>query len=100
LTVRLKRVGEQVEAAVEDLLTSDISCNGVYFFAGRGIEPGTPVDLEVVIVEHPDGPNARLETTARVVRMEPVEPAGWNGIAATFEDVQLEGDLVPLRPGT
>lgn len=92
LTVRVKRVAGQPEAAIEDLQTSDISCNGLYFFAGRKLEPGTPIDLEVVVVELPgNGPTMRMFTTARVVRLEALDPSGWHGVGATFEDVTLDG---------
>lgn len=100
LPLRLRRVGEQVEPVPVTLLTRDISSSGVYFLAPRRIEPGTPIELEVALVDRPFGQGSvRMCTAAHVVRADETHTPGWHGLAATFDDIAFDRDeSLPDRP--
>lgn len=99
LPLRLRRVGELVEPVPVTLLTRNISSSGVFFLAPKHIEPGTPIELEVALVDRPLGQGSvRMCTAAHVVRAEPSHTAGWHGVAATFDDIAFDRDeAVPPR---
>jgi len=98
LPLRLKRVGDREEPVPVTLLTQNISSSGVYFLAPRWIEPGTPIELEVGLVERPLGRGSvRMTTAAHVVRVEPTDTPGWHGLAATFDDFAFDRDE-PIPP--
>jgi len=93
LPLRLIRVAGQPEPVPVTLLTKDISSSGVYFLAPRPIGPGTPIELEVALVDRPLGRGSvRMSTAAHVVRMEASETPGWHGVAATFDDITFQRD--------
>lgn len=100
LPLRLRRVGEQVEPVPVTLLTRDISSSGVYFLAPRRIEPGTPIELEVALVDRPFGQGSvRMCTAAHVVRADETQTPGWHGLAVTFDDIAFDRDeAVPAGP--
>jgi hypothetical protein len=81
------------------LLTQNISSSGVFFLAPRRIEPGTPIELEVALIERPLGKGSvRMSTAAHVVRSEPAPAPGWHGVAASFDDIAFDRDeAVPER---
>jgi hypothetical protein len=81
------------------LVTRDISSTGVYFLCPREIPIGSPIELEVILVERPLGRgNVVLATFAHVQRVEAAATPGWHGIAASFDDVEFDrDDLVPSR---
>ena len=87
LTVRLKRVGGRPEAQLSDLRGLDISCSGVRFASSRRIEPGTAVDLEIVLGEKRGGADIKMHTAAHVVRVEDVGQPGYLSVAAVFDDI-------------
>ncbi len=99
LPVRLTRVGERNEPVPVTLLTQNISSSGIYFLAPRWIEPGTPVELEVGLVDRPLGQGSvRMRTAAHVVRIDTSELPGWHGLAASFDDFAFDRDeSVPQR---
>jgi hypothetical protein len=99
LPLRLKRVAGQCEPVPVTLLTQNISSSGVYFLAPRWIEPGTPIELEVALVERPLGRGSvRMATAAHVVRVDPTKTQGWHGLAAAFDDITFKrDDPIPLR---
>jgi len=75
------------------LVTRDISASGVYFLAPRDIEPGTAVELEVVLVERPLGlGSVQMSTSAHIVRREQTDMPGWRGYGAKFDDFSLQRD--------
>ena len=81
------------------LVTKNISSSGVYFLCPRWIEPGTPIELEVGLVDRPLGRGSvRMTTAAHIVRVEPADTPGWHGVAATFDDITFQRDeQVPPR---
>jgi len=99
LPLRLKRVAGQQEPLPISLVTKNISSSGVYFLCPRRIEPGTPIELEVGLVERPLGRGSvRMSTAAHVVRIEPTQTPGWHGLAATFDDISFQRDEpIPSR---
>jgi hypothetical protein len=99
LPMRLVKIGDAVEPVPVTLVTKNISSTGIYFLAPRVIEPGTAIELEVALVERPLGRGSvRLRTAAHVVRTEASEVPGWNGFAASFDDIDFQrDDKVPPR---
>ncbi len=98
LPLRLKRVAGQREPSAVTLLTKNISSSGIYFLCPRWIEAGTPIELEVALVDRPIGQGSvRMTTAAHVVRVEPTNTPGWHGLAATFDDITFQRDE-PIPP--
>lgn len=99
LPLRLTRIGNQAEPVPVALVTRNISSSGVYFYAPRDIEPGTPIELEVGLIERPQGfGRVQLCTSAHIVRAEEADTPGWQGYAASFDDLEIErDDVLPLR---
>jgi len=99
LSVRLMSVGGQNGCAPRSLRTSDISSTGAYLLSPERLEPGTPVELEIHLIRRPQGKGSvRLNTRARVVRSELIEPHGWHGLAVSFEEIGFQRDeFVPPR---
>lgn len=93
LPLQLRRVAGQTGLNGHPLVTRDISSSGVYFLAPYRIEPGTPVEIEIGLVDRPSGRgNVRMHTLAYIVRAEPESKNGWHGLAATFEDISFHRD--------
>ncbi len=97
LPLQVRRVAGPTEAVRGGLLTRDISSSGVYFLCPERIEPGTPVEMEISIVQRPFGRGSvRMRTEARIVRVDPAGEGGWHGLAAEFEDISFyRDDVVP-----
>ena len=91
LPLWLKRVAGQRDRAAEPLRTTNISSSGVLFLCPMDIEPGTPVEIEVCLVDRPFGRGTvRMKTEAHIVRSEPATRAGWHTLAATFDDITFQ----------
>jgi hypothetical protein len=89
----LQRVAGQRRFSHHPLHTRDISSSGVFFLSPKEIEAGTPIDLEVLLVNRPLGRGAvRMCAAAHVVRAEPSTKEGWYGVAATFDDITYRRD--------
>jgi PilZ domain len=99
LPLRLTRIGEITEAIPVTLVTRNISSSGIYFFAPRDIEPGTAIELEVGLIDRPQGfGRVQMCTSAHIVRAEAADTPGWRGYAASFDDFAIErDDVLPLR---
>ena len=98
LPLRLKRVGGQREPQPITLVTKNISSSGAYFLCPRRIDSGTPIELEVGLVDRPLGRGSvRMTTAAHIVRIEPTDTPGWYGLAANFDDISFHRDE-PLPP--
>jgi hypothetical protein len=88
LPLRVKRIAGQRGRAGESLRTTNISSSGVLFLYPQRIEPGTPIALEVCLVDRPFGRGTvKMTTEAHVVRAEPASRPGWHSLAATFDDI-------------
>src|SRR5579863_2716277 len=71
LPMRVKRIAGQRERMPELLRTANISSSGVLFLCPQRIEPGTPVEIEVCLVDRPFGRGTvRMRTEAHIVRAE------------------------------
>ncbi|HEX4643414.1 MAG TPA: PilZ domain-containing protein [Candidatus Acidoferrales bacterium] len=91
LPLRVKRVAGQRELDAEPLRTTNISSSGVLFLSPNRIEPGTPIAIEVCLVDRPLGRGTVTMTTeAHVVRAEPAPRSGWHFLAATFDDITFQ----------
>ena len=88
LALLVKRISGQREIKYQSLRTTNISSSGVLFLCPRLIQPGTPVSIEVCLVDRPFGRGTvKMTTEAHVVRAEPALRPGWHSLAATFDDI-------------
>jgi hypothetical protein len=91
LPLRLRRVAGQRDLLGESLRTTNISSSGVLFQCPKRIEPGTPIEIEVCLVDRPFGRGTvRMKTEAHVVRAEASSRPGWHLVAATFDDISFQ----------
>jgi hypothetical protein len=99
LALRVTRVAGQRQADPIRLSTRDISSSGVFFLCPQRLEPGTPVELEVALVDRPRRyGSVRMITEAHIVRTEPARVNGWHGLAAIFDDITFHrSDPLPPR---
>jgi hypothetical protein len=90
LPLWVKRIAGQRERLEEPLRTANISSSGVLFLCPQRIEPGTPIEIEVCLVDRPFGRGTvRMRTEAHIVRAEPASRPGWHALAATFDDISF-----------
>ncbi len=93
LPLQVRRVAGQSEAAHGGLLTRDISSSGVYFLCPERIEPGTPIEVEIGLINRPFGRGTvRMRTEAHVVRVDSAGENGWHGLAAEFDEITFYRD--------
>ena len=93
LPLRMLRIAGQRDSQSHSLHTRDISSSGVFFHYPQRIEPGTPIELEVLLVDRPFGRGSvRMCTMAHVIRTEDLDKPGWHGVAATFDDINFVRD--------
>ena len=99
LPMRLKRIAGQREHKNQSLRTSNISSSGVLFLYPHRIEPGTPLEIEVCLVDRPFGRGTvKMKTEAHVVRAEPAPRHGWHALAVCFDDITfLREEPIPSR---
>ena len=99
LPIRVKRVGGQRERTTQTLRTMNISSSGVLFLFPHRIEPGTPIELEVRLVDRPFGRGTvKMMSEAHVVRVDPAPSDGWHALAASFDDITFQRDEpIPSR---
>jgi len=91
LPLRVKRVAGQRGRRGEPLRTTNISSSGVLFLYPQRIEPGTPIAIEVSLVDRPFGRGTvKMTTEAHIVRAEPASRPGWHSLAATFDDITFQ----------
>lgn len=91
LPLRVRRIAGQRERMREPLQTTNISSSGVLFLCPQRIEPGTPIEIEVCLVDRPFGRGSvRMRTEAHIVRAEPASRPGWHSLAATFDDITFQ----------
>jgi hypothetical protein len=93
LPLRLMRVAGQRSPNGRMLRTTNISSSGVLFLSPLRIEPGTPVEIEVCLVDRPFGRGSvRMVTEAHVVRAEMASRPGWHALAVSFDDITFQRD--------
>jgi hypothetical protein len=99
LPLRLNRIAGQREHKHQSLRTTNISSSGVLFLYPQRIEPGTPIEIEVCLVDRPFGRGTvKMKTEAHVVRAEPAPRHGWHALAVTFDDITfLREEPLPSR---
>jgi len=99
LGLRLTRIAGQRPERHLQLHTQNISSSGVYFLCPVPLEPGTPINLEVALVErHSRRGSVRMVTEAHIVRMGHARIKGMHGLAAMFDDISFQrDDPVPQR---
>jgi hypothetical protein len=99
LALRVKRIAGQARRPSRLLRTANISSSGVLFLCPHRIEPGTPLELEVCLVDRPLGQGTvKMRTEAHVVRTEPASRSGWHTLAACFDEITFHREeLVPSR---
>ena len=98
LPLRLIRVAGQRERMANALRTMNISSSGVFFRYPQPIEPGTPLEIEVCLIDRPFGQgNVKMRTEAHVVRVEQAPEYGWHCLAASFDDITFQREE-PLSP--
>ncbi len=99
LPLRVKRIAGQREQKGEPLRTANISSSGVLFLYPQRIEPGTPIEIEVCLVDRPFGRGTvRMKTEAHIVRAEAASRPGWHTLAATFDDITFQREeALPSR---
>jgi hypothetical protein len=95
----LTRVDNVPETYPVTLVTRNISSSGIFFMAPREFEPGQSIELEVALIERPQGQGCvQMFTAAHIVRCEKSDMPGWHGYAASFDDFAIRrDDVVPLR---
>jgi c-di-GMP-binding flagellar brake protein YcgR len=93
LPLSVRSVAGRAETGLPVLRTQDISSSGIFFLCPRRIEPGTPIEMEVTLVDKPLGQGTvRMRTQACVVRSENTPTPGWHGVAAAFDDITFIRD--------
>jgi hypothetical protein len=93
LPLCVRSVAGRMEIGMAALSTQDISSSGIFFLCPRRIEPGTPIEMEVTLVDNPMGRGiVRMRTQACVVRVEDTGTPGWHGLAAAFDDITFVRD--------
>ena len=98
LPLLLKRIAGRREQKYQTLRTTNISSSGVLFLCPQRIEPGTPIEIEVCLVDRPLGQGTvRMMTEAHIVRAELCSKAGWHSLAASFDDISFHRDE-PIPP--
>lgn len=91
LPMRVKRIAGQREQKSHSLRTANISSSGVLFLFPHRIEPGTPMEIEVCLVDRPQGRGTvKMRTEAHVVRAEPSTRPGWHALALCFDDITFQ----------
>lgn len=91
LLLRVKRIAGQRENEPEPLRTTNISSSGVLFLCPQPIDPGTPVEIEICLVDRPLGRGSvKMLTEAHVVRVDSALRPGWHLLAATFDDITFQ----------
>lgn len=93
LPLRVNRIAGQPEHKTQSLRTTNISSSGVLFLCPQRIEPGTPIEIEVCLLDRPFGRGSvRMMTEAHIVRADPAPRTGWHTLAVTFDDITFKRD--------
>jgi hypothetical protein len=98
LALSVRRVAGQPSSESLTLRTIDISSSGALFLYPQRIEPGTPLRIEVTLIEERLRHRAvRMCTDAHVVRAQTNGKPGWYALAVAFDEIGYERDEHLLR---
>ncbi len=99
LALHVKRIAGERAGNCTNLRTTDISSSGVLFLCPQHIEPKTPLEIEVCVLDRPFGRGSvRMITEAHVVRADTSSRPGWYSLAVTFDDITFQRDEpIPSR---
>jgi hypothetical protein len=88
LALSVRRVAGQPSSEAPVLSTIDISSSGALFLYPERIEPGTPLRIEVTLIEERlRHRSVRMCTDAHVVRAQPNGKPGWHALAVAFDEI-------------
>lgn len=88
LSLSVLRVAGQPSSEPLALRTIDISSSGALFLYPQRIEPGTPLRIEVTLIEERLRHRAvRMRTDAHVVRAQANGKPGWHALAVAFDEI-------------
>jgi hypothetical protein len=91
LSLFVRRIAGQPSDRPVPLHTVDISPSGASFLYPHRIDPGTPLLLEVALLDQRRRHRAvRMSTDAHVVRAEAASKRGWHALAVAFDDIRYE----------
>jgi hypothetical protein len=85
LPLRLTGVPGHVQPPPVTLRTEDLSEGGVRFLAPWSMEPGTPIHIEIDLVEQASGAPRTLARAAHIVRVEAADAPGQYELVAAFD---------------
>src|SRR5258708_3598489 len=92
LPLSVRTIAGRPETSLTALSTQDISSSGIFFLCPRRIEPGTPIEMEVTLVDNSGRGTVKMRTQACVVRAQDTIKPGWHGLAASFDDITFIRD--------
>jgi len=99
LSLSVLRVAGQPSSQPLALRTIDISSSGALFLYPQRIEPGTPLRIEVTLIEeHLRHRAVRMRTDAHVVRTQTNGKPGWHALAVAFDEIGYVRDEHLLAP--
>jgi hypothetical protein len=88
LALSVRHVAGQPTSQSPALRTIDISSSGALFLYPQRIEPGTPLRIEVTLIEKRLRHRAiRMCTDAHVVRAQANGKPGWYALAVAFDEI-------------
>ena len=99
LALSVRRVAGQPSSEAPVLSTIDISSSGALFLYPERIEPGTPLRIEVTLIEERlRHRSVRMCTDAHVVRAQANGKPGWHALAVAFDEIgYVRDEHVPPR---
>ena len=100
LALSVRRVAGQLSSETPVLSTIDISSSGALFLYPERIEPGTPLRVEVTLIEERlRHRSVRMCTDAHVVRAQANGKPGWYALAIAFDEIgYVRDEDLPARP--
>jgi hypothetical protein len=93
LSLSVRRVAGQLSSQPLALRTIDISSSGASFLYPQRVEPGTPLRIEVTLIEERLRHRAvRMCANAHVVRAGAAGRPDWHTLAVVFDEIGYERD--------
>lgn len=89
LPLSVCRIAGQATCDAPALHVQNISASGAYFIYPQRVEPGTPLTLEISLIEErPRHRSVRMCVDAHVVRLKTAGRSGWYGLAVAFDEIR------------